>query len=162
MIWWQVGQFQFLLVQPLAVGPFSGEFHFQFFVRHQASGKEIHQEHFARLQTSFFFHVLRRNRQHANLRRHNDFVIVGQVIARGTQAVAIQYCADVVAVGEHDRGRAIPGLHQRGVVLVEIAFFFGHVDVGLPGFGHHHHDGFLQRAAGHQQKLEHIVEGAGV
>ena len=45
---------------------------------------------------------------------------------------------------------------------IERLLLFVHVHIGLPGFGHHHHHRFLQGTAGHQQKLEHIVKGAGI
>ena len=158
----QIGQFQLLRLEPLAVRPLPGELHFQFFVRDQASGEEVHQEHLAWLQAAFFLHVFRLYRQHPDLGGHDDLVVMRQVIAGRAQAVAIQHRADVMAVGEHDGGGAVPRLHQRRVVFVEVAFFLRHVDVGLPRFGNHHHDGFLQRAPCHQQEFQHVIEGARV
>ncbi len=61
----------------------------------------------------------RREIEHADFGSHDDQVVLGDVVARRPQAVAIQHRADLPAVGEGDRGRAIPGLHQAGVVLVE-------------------------------------------
>ena len=40
---------------------------------------------------------------------------LGDEIARRAQAVAVERRADLAAVGEGDRGRAVPRLHQRGV-----------------------------------------------
>jgi hypothetical protein len=40
------------------------------------------------------------------------------IVARGAQAVAVEHRADLAAVGEGDRGRPVPGLHQERVVLV--------------------------------------------
>jgi hypothetical protein len=46
-------------------------------------------------------------------------IIVGDQVARRAQAVAVQRGADLAAVGEGNGGRAVPRLHQRGMVLVE-------------------------------------------
>ena len=46
-------------------------------------------------------------------------VVVGDDEARRAQAVAVERGADLAAVGEGDGGRAVPRLHQGGVVLVE-------------------------------------------
>ena len=48
-----------------------------------------------------------------------DEVVLGHVVARRPQAVAIEHRADHAAVGEGNRRRAVPRLHQRRVVLVE-------------------------------------------
>ena len=77
----QVREFKLLLFQPLPVGPFAGELHFQFFVRYQAPGEEVHQEHLARLQAAFFLDVFRVYRQYPDLGCHDDLVVVGQVVA---------------------------------------------------------------------------------
>ena len=53
-------------------------------------------------------------------------------------------------------------LHQARVVLVERAPRFRHVRMLLPGFRNHHQDRFLQRAPGHEQEFQHVVEGARV
>ena len=64
-------------------------------------------------------HVLGRDVEHADLGRHDHQVVLGDVVARRPQAVAIEHRADHRAVGERNRRRAVPRLHQRRVVLVE-------------------------------------------
>ena len=56
---------------------------------------------------------------HAGFRRQDHQIVVGDDIARGTQAVAVQGGADLAAVGEGDGGGAVPRLHQRGMIFVE-------------------------------------------
>ena len=65
-------------------------------------------------------------------------VVVGDDVARRAQAVAIERRADLAAVGEGDRRRPVPRLHQRRVVFVEGAALRVHQRVG-PGFGDQHH-----------------------
>ncbi len=103
--------------------------------------------------------VFGRNVEHADFRRHDDQVVLGDVVARRTQAVAIEHRADHRAVGERDRRRAVPRLHQRRVVLVERLQLLRHRLVVLPRLGDHHQDRVRQRSPGHDEELEHVVEG---
>ena len=67
----------------------------------------------------FWMMLLFRHRQHAGFRRHDDAIVVGDEIARRTQAVAVERRADLLAVGEGDGGRTVPRLHQSGMIFVE-------------------------------------------
>jgi hypothetical protein len=75
----------------------------------------IHQEHAPRLQARF----VRAHSpaggiaEHADFGRHHHHVIFGHIVARRAQTVAVEHRADDRAVGEADRGRAVPRLHQR-------------------------------------------------
>ncbi len=108
---------------------------------------------------TMFFSV---DRQHAGFRRHDDAVVVGQQIARRPQAVAVERGADLAAVGEGDRRRAVPRLHQRGVVFVEGAPLLVHERIARPGLGDHHHHGVGERIAALRQEFERVVEAGGV
>ena len=59
--------------------------------------------------------------EHADLGGEHDQAVVGDPVAAGAQAVAVEHRADLGAVGEHHAGGAVPRLHQRGVELVERA-----------------------------------------
>ena len=88
-----------------------------------------------------------------------DQVVLRHVVARRPEAVAVEHRADHRAVGERDRRRAVPRLHQRRVVLVErlaarrdiVSWFC-------------HGSGIIIRIAcgsdrpGHDEELEHVVE----
>jgi hypothetical protein len=50
----------------------------------------------------FLMMLLFRDRQHAGFGRHDDAVVVGDEVARRTQAVAVERRADLAAVGEGD------------------------------------------------------------
>ncbi len=131
-------------------------------VRHEPAALEIYQEHTAGLETPLRLHVLGVDRHDADLARHDHAVVVGEVIAARTQAVAVEHRADVLAVRECDRRGPVPRLHQAGVELVERALVLRHQLVLLPSLGDHHHHGFREAAARHHQELEHVVERTGV
>ena len=63
--------------------------------------------------------VLLGNVQHADLGRHDDEIVLRDVVSRRPQAVAVEHRADHLAVGERNRRRPVPRLHHRRVVLVE-------------------------------------------
>ena len=71
----------------------------------------------------------------ADLGGEDHEVVVGDNIARRPQAVAIQRRADLAAVGERHRRRAVPGLHHRRMVFVEGAPVGVHRGVLLPSLG---------------------------
>ena len=100
--------------------------------------------------------------QHAHFGRHHDAVVAGDEIARRPQAVAVERRADLAAVGEGDRRRAVPRLHQRGVIFVEGAALLIHQRIAGPGFRDHHHHGVRQRVAALHEEFERIVEAGGV
>jgi len=55
----------------------------------------------------------------ARLRRAGDEAVVGDRVAEGPEAVAVERGADDAPVGEDDRGRPVPRLDQAGVVAIE-------------------------------------------
>ena len=87
---------------------------------------------------------------------------LGDEIARRPQAVAVERGADLAAVGEGDRGGAVPRLHQRGVVFVEGAALLIHQRIAGPRFRNHHHHRVRQRVAALHQEFERVVEAGGV
>ncbi len=123
---------------------------------------EIDQQHLARLQPPLGDDVFLRNRQHADFRRHDDAVVAGDDVARRPQAVAVERGADLPAVGEGDRRRAVPRLHQRGIVFVEGAALLVHELIAGPRFRNHHHHRVRERIAAHGQEFERVVEAGGV
>ena len=151
-----------VLPQPGPVGVHRSKFALDFVVADDAALSGIHQEHLAGPQTIFGHHALGRDVEHTDLRRHDHEVVGGHGVARGPQAVAVEHCADQGAVGEGDRGRSIPRLHERRVVLVEVAHGRVHVGIAAPRLWNHHQHGVRQRSPGHDQELEHVVEGGGV
>ncbi len=99
---------------------------------------EVDQQHLAGLEAPFADDLLLRHRQYPGLGGHDHMVVVGDDVARGPEAVAVQGRADLAAVGEGDRRRPVPRLHQRRVILVEGAALGIHQRVG-PGLRDQHH-----------------------
>ena len=122
----------------------------------------VHQEDAAGMQALLDQDVLRRDVQHPHLGGHDDQAVLGHVVAGRPQPVAVEHGPDHAAVGERDGRGAIPRLHQRGVVLVERPPLGAHRFVVLPRLGNHHEDRVRQRAAVHDEELEHVVEGGRV
>jgi hypothetical protein len=139
-----------------------GQRRLQLFVGDEAAFLQVDQQHLAGLQTPLPDDVLFRNRQHAHLGGHDDAVVARHEIAGGTQAVAVERGADLAAVGERQRRRAVPRLHQGGVVFVERAALLIHERIARPGLGHHHHHRMRERIAALHQEFEGVVEAGGV
>ena len=115
----QVVKADHVLIQPLPIGLGRCNLLLDLFVADDAPFAGVDQEHAARLQAALFQDALRRHVEHADFRRHDDQIVLGDVVARRPQAVAIEHGADHGAVGKGDRRRAIPGLHQAAVIFVE-------------------------------------------
>ncbi len=151
-----------VLAQPVAVGAGGGQLTLDLVVADDGPARGVHQQHAAGPQPVLAHDALGGHVEHADLRRHDDEVVVGDQVARRAQAVSVEDGADEGAVGEGDRGRPVPRLHERRVVLVEGAHGRVHVGIPAPRLGNHHQHGVRQRAARHHQELEHVVEGGGV
>ena len=149
-------------LQPLRVGMAPGELGLDLVVRDQAALLEVDQQHLAGLQAPLGDDLVLGDRQHAHLGRHHDAVVLGDEIARRPQAVAVERRADLAAVGEGDRGGAVPRLHQRGMIFVEGAALLIHQGIAGPRLRNHHHDGVRQRVAALHQEFERVVEAGGV
>ena len=96
--------------------------------------------------------------EHADFRGHDHEVVFGDVVARRTQAVAVEHRPDAQAIGEGNRGRAVPGLHQRGVIFVKCFLLRAHRLMAAPRLGNHHHHGVGQGSTRERQHFQGVVE----
>ena len=151
-----------VLLQPLAVGLLGRQRPLDLVVADDAALAGIDQQHFAGTQAILADDVVGGDVEDADFRRHDHEVVLGDAVARRPQAVAIEHRADQRTVGEGDRGGTVPRLHQRRVVLVERAHRRVHGGVARPRLGDHHQHRMRQRAPGHDQELQHVVERGGV
>ena len=106
-------------LQPLAVGMLRRVRVLELLVVDDAALRGVDEEHAAGLQALLEQDALGRDVEDADLGGHHDQAVLGDVVARGAQAVAVEHGADHGAVGERDGGGAVPGLHEAAVVLVE-------------------------------------------
>ena len=147
-----------VILQPLGVGLAAPEALLHFFIWNDAALGGIHQQHFSRLQASFELYFLRRDRQHASFRRHDQQAAVGFEITRRPQTIAVQRGADYAAVRERYSSRTIPGLHQGSVIFVERLFVRMHGAVAIPGFGNQHGHHMWKAAAGERERFDSVIE----
>ncbi len=146
------------LFQPLLVGMLRGELCLDLTVVDDAAFLQVDQQHLARLEAPFPDDFLLRHRQHAGFRSHDQLVVVGDDVARRAQAVAVEGRADLAAVGEGDRCRPIPRLHQRRMILVEGAALGLHQRVRPRLRDQHHHRVRQGIAAADDQEFERVVD----
>ena len=149
-------------LEPILVGMALGQRALELLVGNEAALVEIDQQHLAGLQPPLLHDFAFRDRQHAHFRGHDDALVAGDEVACRAQAVAVERGADLAAVGEGDRGRTVPRLHQRRIVFVEGAPLLVHERIAGPGFRDHHHHGMGERIAALHQELEGVVETGGV
>ena len=108
-----------LRIEQGAVRPAARERVLQLVVADDPPGHRVDEQHAARLEAVVDDHVARVQVEHPGLGGEHQQAVPRQRVARRAQAVAIERRADLAAVGEGDRGRAVPRLEQRGVELVE-------------------------------------------
>ena len=151
-----------IFFHPLRVGLPRRELLLDLFVRDDAAFDGIDQEHLSRLQAALVLDLLGRDVEHSGFGGHDDQIVMRDDVSSGAQAVAVERCADDAAVGEGDRGGAVPGLHQAGVVLVEGALLRLHVRIARPGFGNQHGHHVRQAASRLKEQLDGVVEVRGI
>ena len=149
-------------VQPVLVGVLGRQLGLDLLVVDDAALRGVDQQHLPRLQAALLDHVGLVHVDDAHLGRHDHQVVVGDPIAAGPQAVAVEDGADHRAVREGHRGRPVPGLHERGVEPVEGPLGRIHLLVVLPRLRDHHQHGVGQRPTAQVQQLEDLVEAGRV
>ena len=158
----QIRQTNEVFVQPMAIRFFAGDLVLQFGVVDDAALCRIDQEHLAGLETTFELDVFRGNIEHTDFGRHDDKPVVGDVVTRWPQSIAIECRANHDAIGEHHRCGSVPRLHQARVIFVEGLLLIAHRFVPVPCFRDEHHHRVRQRSTRHDEHLEGIVEHGGV
>ena len=144
---------------PLGVGMRGRQRLLELCVGHQPALCGINEQHASGTQALAQHDLLFGHGQHTRLGGHDHQLVGGDAVTARPQAVAIEDGADDGAVREGQRGGPVPRFHQRGVVLVERPHGRVHLGLSFPRLGHHHQHGVRQRAPGHDEQLDHIVEG---
>ena len=148
--------------QPLLVGFRLGEGALDLLVLDDPTLLQVDEEHLPGLQAPLADDPLVRDRQDADLGRHDDVVLVGDHETRWAQAIAVEGGADLAAVREGHGGGSVPRLHERRVVLVEGPALGVHQRVAGPGLRDQHHHRLGQRNAAGDEELQGVVEAGGV
>ena len=154
----QVGEVDDPPLEPFAVRLLAGDLALDLAVLDDAAAGEVDEEDVPGLQAALADHVLGRLVDHAGLRAEHDPAVLGLEPAAGAQAVAVERGADHAAVGERDRRRPVPRLHQAAVERVEARQLLRQVLAALVGLGDHHHHRVRDAAAAEREQLEHVVE----
>ena len=95
----------------------------------------IDRDHLAGTEAAGFDDVGLVELDQPNFGRHYHQSALGHLVAGGAKAITVHRGGGDLAVGEGHCGRAVPGLGEAGVVLVETAQLAIHVVKLLPGFG---------------------------
>ena len=126
---------QRLLGNPITVGLFLGVTGAQLVVVDDAPAGKVDLEHLARPQTAARQDVLGAHLDGAHLACQHKATVARHIVAGGTQAVAIEGGAQRATVGKGDGRRAVPRLHEHGLVGVVGAAFLAQIVVVVPRLG---------------------------
>ena len=126
-------------------------------VKHLAFLSVYHQD-LSRPDTTLGNDLIRLVSMGANFRGQRDKAVIGCHPPRRAQTIAIEEAAGVAAIGQHNAGRTVPGLHVHGVVLVKR--FQIRVDAFdiLPSRRNQHAQCTRQLNTARGQQFQHIVE----
>ncbi len=156
--WREILQMYQVLVQPHPIRMLGRDGALDLLIADDAALLGVDQEHPSRLQAPLPHDVLGWHVEHAGLGGHDDEVVLGDVVAGRPQPVPVEHGADPLAVGEGDRGRPVPGLHEARVILVERLEIRVHAVMVRPRFRNQHHHGVRQGAPREHQQLQCVVE----
>ena len=149
---------QRLLGNPITVGLFFGVTGAQLVVVDDAPAGKVDLEHLARPQTAARQDVLGAHLDGAHLACQHKATVARHIVAGGAQAVTVEGGAQRATVGKGDGRRAIPRLHEHGLVSVVGAALLTQAVVVVPRLGQQHGRGTRKRTTVHDQELEHIVQ----
>ena len=148
--------------KPLAVGVLLGQSILNLAIVVDFSLLGIDKQYLTRLQPALLGNLRGVEVHDTHLAGHHHGVVLGDGIARRAQSVAVQHASGKTAVAEQQGGRAVPGLHEDGVILVEGLEVFADGVLVIKALGHHNSHGMGQREAAPHEELEHVVEAGRV
>ena len=144
--------------QPSAVWFGFGKLFLQFAVIIYFAFLGVYKQYLARLQASFFLDVSRLEIHHADFAGHYHHAALRNQVACRAQSVPVEHAACIAPVTEKQCRRSVPRLHQDRVVFIESFQIFADGILFVERFRYEHGHGMRQAQAGHEEKLEHIVQ----
>ena len=144
--------------EPLAVRMLIGQLLLDFSVVINLSLLRVDEQDFSRLQASLLGNLRRVEVHHAHLRGHYHRVVLRDGIPRRSQSIPVEHTARKASVREQQGGRAVPRLHQDGVVLIERLQILRYRVLVVETLRHQHTHSVGQRESRHHEELQHIVE----
>ena len=158
----ELAELEAVLVDPLAVRFLLGERFLDLAVVADGAGGGVHGKHLAGSEAALADDLGVVDDDRAGFRADVEQAVFGELVARRAEAVAVERGAELGAVGVNQASRAVPGLGERPVVLVEGAEVVGDVLVVAVGRRDQHAHCVFQRASGKHQRFERVAEGGGV
>ena len=149
-------------VEPLAVRMLVGEAILYLAIIVYLALLGVDEQYLSGLQTSLLGYHRRVEVHYADFRRHDHGARLGDGVSGRAQAVAVKHTTGITAVGEQQGCRAVPRLHEDGVILVESLDVLGDGVLVVEALGHHYAEGLRQRHAVHDEELEHVVKACRV
>jgi hypothetical protein len=136
---------------PLAIGALPGQPVLHFHVVVEAALLQVDDDHLAGAEPALFDDPLFGQAHHAGLRSGEQQIVLGDGIAHRPEAVTVHAGERPASVIGADRRRAVPGLHHRVGIAVEVLVRLGHRRILRPGLGNEHglHHGQLPAGADH-------------
>ena len=116
----QILQLDERTVQPFAIRMLIRHAQLAFFIADEPMHGGIDHQQLAGTKPVLTDDMLFCDRQHTGLGRQDDMTVVCLPPAQRAQPVAVKRRAQLDAVAEQHRGRAIPWLHQRRVIMIEV------------------------------------------
>ena len=145
----QVGDLDLRALQPGVIRMAGRDLALELLVRNDAALLKVDEQHLARLQPPLLDDRLLGNRQHTRFGGHHHEVVLRHEVARGPQPVSVECCTDLAAIGEGHSGRAVPRLHETGMIFIEGAALAIHQRIAGPCLRDEHHGGMRQVVAAH-------------
>ena len=156
------GELVAILVEPLLVRLLRREARLDLAIVLHLAGGRVEADHLARGEAPLALDLRIVEVDDADLRADGQDTVSGQLEAGRAQAVAVEAGGDLLSVGEHQRGRAIPRFGETAVELVEGALLLRRGRVDAPRGRHEHRHRMGDVAPGKHQRLERPVEARGI
>ena len=118
----------------------------------------IDEQDLAWLQSSLLGNLCRVEVHNANLRGNYHRTVCCDHITCGSQSITVEHASCITTIGEQQRCRTIPRLHQDGMVFIISLQIFADGVLVVKRLGHQYAHRMGKREAAHHQKFQHIVE----